>query len=236
MRPGVRSIVPRPGASARKIGSSRCTTRRRVRRSSGRSRVRARTRRRSCRSRRSRCPRGASAFGAGDVVDVVRVAAVDDRVARGEVRGDLVDDRAGDARRAPSATPRAAVSSFAARSATDVAPTAPFVDQRVDRARCCGRTRRTRGPRPSSGARGCAPMRPSPIIPSCMSTPVGRERRDVLGRRASAAPTMPARLPSSAMRTSQPGSMRSRNRSACLTMPPPITMRSGHRISCSCVR
>ena len=53
--------------------------------------------------------------------------------------------------------------------------------------------------------------------------PTGTTRRP-----ASAAPTIPARLPSSAICTSQPGLMRSRNWSACFTTPPPITISSGH--------
>ena len=50
---------------------------------------------------------------------------------------------------------------------------------------------------------------------------------------ASAAPTMPARLPSSATRTSHPGSMLSMNLSACFTIPPPSTISSGQSSACS---
>ena len=74
-----------------------------------------------------------------------------------------------------------------------------------------------------------APIRPSPIMPSCITTPR-------LAAAVSAAPTMPARLPSSATRTSQPGSSLSMNWSAFLTMPPPITISSGHSTVWSCVR
>ena len=95
-----------------------------------------------------------------------------------------------------------------------------------------GRTRRTRGRRHASRRTRFAPMRPSPTMPSCIKSSSWCGDASA----ASAAPTMPARLPSSATRTSQPGFDASRNLSACLAMPPPITISSGHSTEWSCVR
>ncbi len=74
--------------------------------------------------------------------------------------------------------------------------------------RCRGRTRRTRGRRPSNAARGSRPCDRVRSFRAASQLLFGSEvvRPRARAPRASAAPTMPARLPSSATRTSQPGS------------------------------
>ena len=109
-------------ARARRRSASAARRPRPRRRSSGSSRARGRRRRRWCRRRRSGCPASRSVGAAPDVVAVVRVAAVDDDVARVEQaragrRAALSTTAAGTIiqiargalhrpRRAPRATPR----------------------------------------------------------------------------------------------------------------------------------
>ena len=74
-----------------------------------------------------------------------------------------------------------------------------------------------------------APIRPRPIMPSCITTPWPMRRR---ARRRRCRRGCRARR----SRTSQPGSSLSTNRSAFFTTPPPITISSGQSTECRCVR
>ena len=77
-----RSGASRPAARARRGSARAARPTRRGRRPSCSSRPRGPRRRRTCRRRRSGCPSARAARGAALVVGPVRVAAVDDRVAR----------------------------------------------------------------------------------------------------------------------------------------------------------
>ena len=92
------------------------------------------------------------ALGARDVVLVVRVAAVDDGVARREQRLELVDGSSRRRRRAPSGRGAAASSSFLTNSASDERPGRALLDQRRRRPRPSGRRPRRCGRLASAGA------------------------------------------------------------------------------------
>ena len=116
-------------------------------------------------------PFGCQFLGAPDVVDVVGIAAVDEDVARIEVRQQVGDGLVHHCRRAPSARPPAASRASSRDPASDAAPHGVLVDQFIHRLGDLSKTTHSWPPLISRRTM-LAPILPSPIIPSCINSPL----------------------------------------------------------------